>query len=46
MLGDKIDSMHSDINTKFDTLDAKYGLISQTMLKLLDQQQEHNKKLG
>ncbi|MGC8497773.1 MAG: acylphosphatase [Thermoplasmata archaeon] len=44
-LGDKIDSMHTDMNTRFDTLDEKYGLISQTMLKLLEQQQEHNKKL-
>jgi acylphosphatase len=44
-LGNKIDSMHADMNARFDRLDDKYGVIAQNMLKFLEMQEEHNKKL-
>jgi acylphosphatase len=44
-VGDKTDSMHEDMNKSFEVLDVKYGTIGEAMVKLLEQQQEHNKKL-
>ncbi len=41
MLGEKIDSMHQDVNKKFDTLDEKYGKISETMILFLNKMDEH-----
>ena len=31
-----VNSMHSDINIRFDTLDEKYGVISKQMTRLVD----------
>ncbi|MGC8657268.1 MAG: acylphosphatase [Thermoplasmata archaeon] len=44
-VGEKTDSMHTDMNKSFEVLDVKYGTIGEAMVKLLEQQQEHNKKL-
>jgi len=44
-VGEKVESMHIDMNKNFAELDVKYGTIGDTMIKLLEQQQEHNKKL-
>jgi len=44
-VGEKVESMHTDMNKNFAELDVKYGTIGEAMVKLLEQQQEHNKKL-
>ena len=44
-VGEKVESMHIDMNKNFAELDVKYGTIGEAMVKLLEQQQEHNKKL-
>ncbi|MGC8581224.1 MAG: acylphosphatase [Thermoplasmata archaeon] len=44
-LSEKIDSMHADMNTRFDRLDDKYKLISETLTNFIIEFKEYNKKL-
>lgn len=47
MVGQKVDSMHEDMNMRFDNLDGKYGLIGQSLIetnKNLERMNENNAK--
>ncbi len=45
VLSEKIDSMHNDMNVRFDRLDDKYKLISETLANFVLEFREYNKKL-
>ncbi|MCX8174487.1 MAG: acylphosphatase [Thermoplasmata archaeon] len=45
MLGEKIDSMHHDMNERFDRIDAKYGILSETLMGFMAEFRNFNAKL-